>query len=71
MAAKKEKRFFIVNPKGAVHEVTEAIAKERLGAVGWRMATKEEIERYLAADVQRFDRPIGTPFNAEPEGVEL
>lgn len=71
MAAKKEKRFFIVNPAGAVHEVPEAIAKERLGQVGYRMATKAEVDAYLAADVQRFDRPIAEPFNPEPVGVEL
>ena len=71
MATKKAARFFIVNPAGAVHEVPEAMAKERLAQVGYRMASKTEVEAYLAADVQRFDRPIAEPFNPEPVGVEL
>lgn len=72
MAEKKAaKRYFIVNPGGAVHEVNEADARWRLGMVGYRKATKAEIDEYLKRPIQRFDDPIAEPFNVEPEGVEL
>lgn len=71
MAEKKPKRFFIVNPAGAVHEVDEAHAKWRLGMAGYRMAAKNEVDTYLSQPIQRFDKPIAAPFNTEPEGIEL
>lgn len=71
MAAKKAKRFFIVNPAGAVHEVNEDHAKVRLGQIGYRMATKPEIDEYLKRPTQLFDDPIAEPFQAEPVGVDI
>lgn len=65
-ASNKPKRFFIVNPAGAVHEVSEAHARWRLQSAGWRMASEAEVSKYLAAKVQRFDRPIAEPWNPNP-----
>lgn len=60
--AKKATRYFVVNPGGAVHEVTREHAAQRIKRAGWRMATDAEIEAYLGQAIQRADRPIATPF---------
>lgn len=62
-----EREYWIVNPKGAVHCVTRAHAGELLRRVGYRMATKGEIEQAKRLKVQRFDRPIASPFKPDPE----
>ena len=38
----EEKNYLIVNPKGVMHVVSEAHARERLKLVGWRLASPEE-----------------------------
>lgn len=55
---------FIVNPAGAVHEVTEAHAVERLANdLRYRAATAEEIAAYDAAGgCQTHERPFAAPF---------
>lgn len=68
--AKKPARYFIVNPAGAVHEVTREHAAQRLRQVGWRKATKAQIDQYLSQRVQKHDEPIAEPFNPEPEAFE-
>ena len=60
------KTYYIVNPAGAVHSVTEAGARARLRQVGYRMATAEEIAVYKETRVQRFDAPIARPWSPEP-----
>jgi len=60
-------RYFIVNKAGAVHEVTRENAVEQLKKPGFRMATKDEVQKYLAQRIQRADRPIAEPFKPEPE----
>lgn len=65
MAGKQEpKRYFIINPAGAVHEVDREHARWRLKQPGFRMADQAEVDAYLKQPVQRADRPIATPFEA-------
>lgn len=65
--AKEEKFYYIVNPKGAIHDVSESHARARLKMPGWRLATKDEIADYQeAGGNQRFDRPIAEPFQPLP-----
>lgn len=67
----KRTQYFVVNPAGAVHEVTREHAEWRLSLAGWRMATEEEIERYRKTPVQRSDRPIAKPHSTSlPETEE-
>ena len=59
---------YLVNPGGAVHELTKEDAQQRLGTgKGWRMATKEEIAKYKAAAAQLYDAPIAPRWTPEPE----
>jgi|GEM_PF-2652974 len=64
---KKEKRvrYFIVNPAGAVHQVSREHAQWRLKQAGWRMATDEEIARYEKTSVQEAGKPIAKPHSTE------
>lgn len=69
----KQKRYFIVNPAGAIHEVTpeHAAARLRLGR-GWRNATAAEVKKlHAGGGNQRWDDPICEPFQANPEPVEI
>lgn len=67
-AAKEEnKRYYIVNPAGAVHEVTREHAAELLKKVGYRKATAAEVTAYNKAPIQRADKPIGKPFTSDPD----
>lgn len=63
----EEKRYYIVNPAGAVHEVTRDHAVVRLKQPGYRMATPDEVAAYQAARLQRYDRPIATPWDPETQ----
>ena len=67
--AKRTKKYFIVNPAGAIHEVSEAHATTRLQQVGYRQPTKAELTAYKKTRTQRFDNPIAKPFNAVPVAV--
>jgi hypothetical protein len=52
-------RFFVVNPTGAVHEVTEAHLWELVRQPGWRVASKDDIaELELRDGEQTADDPI-------------
>lgn len=63
-----ERRYFIVNPAGAIHEVTREIARERLKQVGYRRATKDEIALYEAAGGnQRASSPLCEPWTDDPD----
>ncbi len=55
-----QKVFYLVNPGGAIHEVTEQHARQRLAlGRGWRVATKEQIAEYKRRGKhQTFDDPI-------------
>lgn len=64
-----DKRYFIVNRSGAVHEVTRDHASTRLRQPGFRTATAAEIEKYFERGIQRTDRPIAQPWNPEPEAA--
>lgn len=56
-------RYFIVNPRGTIHEVDQAHAEERINAdPRFRMATKAEVELYLNTDVQTADAPLAAPY---------
>lgn len=80
MAARKTKqvkrvveapRFFIVNPAGAIHEVTEEHAQSRLFQPGWRSATLDEVKELMArGGEQRFDDPICEPWRPVPVALE-
>lgn len=62
------RRYYIVNPKGAIHEVTREHARERLKIAGWRMASPQEIAELAARDgLQVFDKPICTPWSPDPD----
>ncbi|MCL4867760.1 MAG: hypothetical protein KJ063_02230 [Anaerolineae bacterium] len=66
------KRYFIVNPAGAIHEVTLDHAETLLRKVGFRSATQAEVNKLNAAKgEQRFDAPICTPFKAIPAAIEV
>lgn len=76
MAKKKvvesNERFFIVNPAGAVHEVTRDHAQARLGQVGYRAATQDEIKKYLEQGGNQWhDQPIAPRFTATPQSVDM
>jgi len=45
--ADKQRRYFIVNPAGALHEVTREDAISRLSDPRYRTATKSEVKKYL------------------------
>lgn len=63
----EEKNYLIVNPKGVMHVVSEAHARERLKLVGWRLASPEEKQAYFdAKGNQRFDKPLAAPFSPAP-----
>lgn len=62
----EEKIYYIVNPKGTIHIVTQEHAKARLQLPGWRLANKDEIQKYReAGGNQRFDFPLAQPWNPE------
>lgn len=73
MATSKKTRsaYFIVNPAGAVHEVSREHAAQRLRQPGFRKATADEVKAFQGQRVQRHDRPIATPWNPEPEAIEV
>lgn len=53
-------RYFVVNPGGAVHEVTEAHRVTLLRRTGWRDATSQEVtELERRGGSQSADDPIG------------
>jgi hypothetical protein len=57
------KVYYVVNPGGAVHDVTEARARELLKESGWRIATTAEIaELKKRKGHQVADDPIAEPF---------
>ena len=59
--------LWIVNPAGALHQVTRAHARERFQSAGWRKATPEEIaELQKRGGKQVFDNPIAAPWTPEP-----
>lgn len=72
-AEKKERRYFLVNPAGAIHELTYEHAKERLKSVGWRKATSEEIaELARRGGHQVHDNPICPRWSPDPDAqIEL
>lgn len=62
--------FYIVNKSGTIHVVDRQTARERLRQVGYRTATKEEVQAYLNADgKQETGKPLAKTWNPEP--VEL
>ena len=72
MTKKKVKRYFIVNPAGAIHEVKDDHARKLLARPGYRSATAAEVKKLNAAGGnQRWDDPICEPFTTEPAAVEL
>ena len=57
------KVYHIVNPGGAVHDVTKERARELLREVGWRLATPAEVaELKKRGGHQTADDPICKPF---------
>jgi len=69
---RKKARYFIVNPAGAIHEVTRDLAAVRLRQPGYRKATRAEVGALIEAKgFQRAGRPLATIWNPEPEPLEL
>lgn len=60
-----KKKYYIVNPAGAVHSVVREHAVERIRQVGWRKATRAEIGEYKKRAEQRADDPIAAPWDPE------
>lgn len=68
----KQKRYFIVNPAGTIHEVNPEHMRVLLAKVGYRKATAAEVKKLEAAKGnQRWDAPICEPFSTEPEAIEI
>lgn len=61
------KRYFIVNPAGAVHEVTREHARARLQEIGYRMATAKEVAAYKKAPAHRGLGPVAAAWSPEPD----
>lgn len=62
------RRYFLVNPAGAIHEVTREHARERLKIAGWRLATAAEVaELERRGGEQRADDPICPPWSPDPD----
>ncbi len=58
--------FFIVNPRGAIHQVTKEHMRFRLLQPGYREATPEEVQELERRDgVQVFDNPICKPWKQD------
>lgn len=67
-APEVERTYFIVNPAGAIHEVTREHATMRLKQVGFRLATRDEVaELNKRGGNQRWDRPICQPWSPDPD----
>lgn len=68
-AAPVGRRYFIVNPKGCIHEVERDHAATRLkSSPGWRMATAAEVAELDArGGEQRADSPVCTPWSPDPD----
>lgn len=64
---KADREYWIVNPAGAVHCVTRALAGSLLRRVGYRMASADQVQQAKRLKVQRFDRPIAERWKPEPE----
>jgi len=65
-------RYYVVNPAGAIHEVTREIAAHRLRQPGWRKATPDELKALEnAGGNQRWDSPLTQPWNPEPEAIDV
>lgn len=64
--------YYIVNPAGAIHDVTRSHAERLLGLPGYRNASPDEVALLRQTPVQRFDRPLCAPFRPTPipVGVE-
>lgn len=63
--------YFIVNPAGAIHNVSREIAKAQLKKAGYRMAAPDEVQQLFdAKGYQRADRPICERFEPDP-GLEI
>ena len=70
--ATKVKRYFVVNPAGAIHEVVKEHAQGLLKKPGYRSAKAAEVRKLKAQKGnQRFNQPICEPFKAEPTAVEV
>jgi len=68
----EEKYFYIVNPRGAIHIVSETHARARLTIAGWRLATADERAAYEAADGnQRHNKPLAAPFKPIPDDADI
>lgn len=62
------RRYYLVNPAGAIHEVTREHARERLKIAGWRLATAAEVAELAArGGEQRADDPICPPWTPDPD----
>lgn len=67
-AKKPPRRYFLVNPRGAIHEVSREHAAARLVTPGWRLATPDEIAQLeIAGGHQVADKPICRPWSPDPD----
>lgn len=59
--------YYIVNPRGVIHAANRAVARESLKKLGYRLATKAEIDAYIAANGrQEVGHPLAKPYSPEP-----
>jgi hypothetical protein len=65
------KRYYLVNPGGAIHEVTYDLAQSRLKRPGYRMATAAEVkELEKRGGNQTSKDPIAQPWSPDPDAQE-
>lgn len=63
----KDGVYWIVNPAGAVHNVSKQHGVDRMmTSLGYRWATEAEITKCINREVQRFDDPICEAWSPEP-----
>ena len=61
-----QKKYYIVNPSGTVHQVNRDHASRRLRQVGFRLATKAEIAKLKRAKGKQTTRKrIAEPWAPE------
>lgn len=67
----KQRVLYVVNPSGAVHDVTEEHARELLRNPGWRVATQAEIDQLAAQHGhQEADNPIAARWEPRLESED-
>lgn len=69
---KADKIYYLVNPAGTIHTADYEHAKMRLAELGWRSATKAEIDALnKAGGNQVHNKPLVEPWTPEPVDLDV